>query len=365
MKSSPIEEPQVTIVVVPRERFCFARESLASLYDNTEFPFKLVYVDNNLPAKLQQHLATQAESKGFQLVRTEYYLSPNQARNLGLRAVNSKYVVFVDNDAIFSPGWLKALVECADETGATVVGPVVCQHTPVHETIHCAGGEYLPPEEFARFASEPFNALPQTSVNQGKWSIREKIYRQGQQLSNVRDQLNRQPTGFVEFHCVLVRMELFQQVGLLDEGFLCTKEYLDLCMTATKTGGTVYLEPTSVVTFMSHPPAPPLDWADIPYFMLRWSDAWEIANLHHFRDKWHLVENEYFTKRYQRLGWRRYGEIVKPLSRRLTFGYHYKPLSQLLKRLEKKLNYYLSDRHARKHARHNQVCSTTQFSAQR
>ena len=228
----PMEKPQITIVVVPRERFCFARESLESLYENTEFPFKLVYVDNNSPAKLRRYLESQAESKGFQLVRTDYPLSPNQARNLGLRHVSSQYVVFIDNDVIFSPSWLKALFDCAEDTGATVVGSLVCQHTPVHEIIHCAGGEYMPPEEFAQFASEQQSSIsPKPSGSKGKWHIREKIYRQGQRLSEVRDKLKRQPTGFVEFHCVLVRTELFQQVGLLDEGFLCTKEYLDLCMT--------------------------------------------------------------------------------------------------------------------------------------
>lgn len=98
IKKEPLtSEPQVTIVVVPRERFQFARESLESLYKNTELPFKLVYVDNNSPAKLRRYLKTQAQAKGFQLIRSDYYLSPNQARNFVLRQVSSKYVVFVDN----------------------------------------------------------------------------------------------------------------------------------------------------------------------------------------------------------------------------------------------------------------------------
>ena len=360
-----MEKPRITIVAVPRERFCFARESLESLYENTEFPFKLVYVDNNSPAKLRRYLETQAVLKGFQLVRTEYSLSPNQARNFGLRHVSSQYVVFIDNDVIFSPGWLKALFDCAEDTGATVVGSLVCQHTPVHEIIHCAGGEYMPPEEFTQFASEKQSSIsPNPFGSEGKWHIREKIYRQGQRLSEVGDELKRQPTGFVEFHCVLVRTELFQQVGLLDEGFLCTKEYLDLCMTVAKAGGAVYLEPSSLVTFLSHPPAPPLEWSDIPYFMLRWSDAWELASLRHFRSKWDLAETEYFTRRYKRLGWRRHKEIVKPWSRRLAFGHDYEPLIQLLKQWEKKLNHYLSDRYTKAHAQHNQVLSATQFSSQ-
>ena len=353
-----MEKPQITIVVVPRERFCFARESLESLYENTKFPFDLIYVDNNSPAKLRRYLETQAQEKGFQLIQTDYYLSPNQARNVGLAQVKSKYVVFVDNDVVFSPGWLEALFNCAEETEATVVGSLVCQHTPLHEIIHCAGGEYFPPEEFARFECDRGEVSPQTSENKGKWNIKEKIYLQNQRLSEVSDKLKRQPTGFIEFHCVLVRTEFFEQFGFLDEGLLCTKEYLDLAMTVTKAGGTIYLEPTSIVTFLSHPPAPPLQLSDIPYFMIRWSDAWELASLKHFSKKWNLVENEYFTRRYGRLGWRRYKEIVRPFSRSLTFGSDWEALTTFLKQWEKKLNRYLSDRYAKQQAQRNQSLST-------
>ena len=355
------QNSQITIVVVPRERFCFARESLESLYENTEFPFNLVYVDNKSPAKLRRYLETEAELKGFKLVQSDYYLSPNQARNLGLREVNSKYVVFVDNDVIFSPGWLKALVDCAEETEATVVGSLVCQHMPLHEIIHCAGGEYLSPEEFARFASNQSSILPENSDSKDKLNINEKNYRQGQRLSEMRDQLKRQPTGYVEFHSVLVDTEVFKEIGVLDEGYSCTKEYLDFCMSVTKAGGTIYLEPSSIVTFLTHPPAPPLEWSDIPYFMLRWSDAWELASLQHFQNKWNLAENEYFTRRYKKLGWRRYKEIVKPLSLRLTFGHDYKPLTKFLKRWEKKFNRYLGDRYAKQQKKRNQPLSNTQI----
>ena len=76
--------PSVTIVVVPRERFSYSRESLESIYQNTELPFKLVYVDGNSPQAIAQYLQVQAKQKEFELIRTDYYLYPNQARNLGI-----------------------------------------------------------------------------------------------------------------------------------------------------------------------------------------------------------------------------------------------------------------------------------------
>lgn len=343
---TPESTAEVTIVIVPRERFQFARESLESLYENTSYPFKLVYVDNNSPAKLRDYLIEQAELKGFKLVRSEYFLSPNQARNLGLSYVHNKYIVFVDNDVIFAPGWLSALVNCTEETGAAVVGSLVCQYQPVHEIVHCAGGEYMSPEEFAKFVKGEPTVSPE---QQGKWQIHEKTYFQNRKVAEVRDQLKRQPTGFVEFHSMLVRTALFEKIGILDEGFSCTKEYLDFCMTVAQAGGTIYLEPASVVTFLTHPPAPSLKWSDLPYFMMRWSDTWERESLLHFQQKWNLAQNKYFIKRFKKLGWRRREEMIHPVIERLNFlgATSKKWLEKRLVSLEKILNRYLSERYER------------------
>ena len=54
----------------------------------------------------------------------------------------TEYVVFVDNDVLYTEGWLDRLVACADETGAEVVAPLTCQGLPAHTEIHHAGGDY-------------------------------------------------------------------------------------------------------------------------------------------------------------------------------------------------------------------------------
>lgn len=340
--------PDVTIVVVPRERFQFAQESLESLYENTNYPFELIYIDNNSPTRLREYLQTAAVKHNFKLLRSDRFLSPNQARNLGLSQVKSQYVVFVDNDVIFAPGWLTALVHCSETTGATVVGSLVCQYRPVHQVIHCAGGDYMSPEDYAKFLrGEP--TVPQEPGIQGKWQINERTYFQNRTIDEVRDQLKCQPTGFVEFHSMLVRTEIFEQIGNLDEGFSCTKEYLDFCMTVARSGGSIYLEPASIVTFLTHPPAPALQWEDLPYFMVRWSDDWERKSLIHFQQKWELVENKYFAKRLKKLGWRRREEMIHPIVERFGFlgTASRKWLEKRLVRLEKRVNQYVALQHDR------------------
>lgn len=107
-------QPKVTIVVGPRERFSYTQASLDSIYANTDYPFELIFVDVCSPAKIQAYLQKKSQEKSFTIIKTDHYISPNQARNVGLRQVleqnESDYVVFIENDVIVKRGWLTKLV---------------------------------------------------------------------------------------------------------------------------------------------------------------------------------------------------------------------------------------------------------------
>lgn len=326
-----MEESQVTLVVVPRERFSAARVSLESIYAHTRMPFSLVYVDGGSPRALGRYLAAQALLKGFQLIRTESYLTPNRARNLGLREVHSKYVVFIDNDVVVTPGWLDELLQCAEATRATIVSPLICQGEPVHEVVHCAGGES--------------SVVQDTHAKNGRRHIIEKIYRQGECVADIYDLLERAPTGLAEFHCMLVRTAVFDELGSFDTALLNTKEHVDFCLLVAQAGGSIYLEPKSVVTYLF---GSSLKLTDVPFYALRWSDAWEQASLQHLRDKWDLAEDDYFTQKYRSLGWRRQMTITGPLSRVLTYGRRSRFVEKILTRLDKVLNRYFTSYYAKR-----------------
>lgn len=292
--------PKVTIVVSPRERFSYAQTSLESIYKHTRIPFHLVYIDGNSPKYIQQYLENESQQKGFDLIRINHYLTPNQARNIGLSKVRTPFVVFIDNDVVVTPNWLDALVRCAEETGAAIVGPLTCQDEPVHETIHFANG------------------VAHVIVDaKGRRRLREKMTRQGRKVADDIGKLKREPAELVEFHCMLVSTEIFQQLGPLDEQYLNTKEHVDLCMSAAAAGEKIYFEPASLITYV---PGISWHWSDLLFYMLRWSDAWEKASLEHLKEKWNLSEDIYFTHKYKALGWRRRKTILSPILHRLTFG---------------------------------------------
>lgn len=323
-----MNKPTVTIIVSPRERFSYSRESLESIYANTNYPFKLVYVDGNSPKDLQEYLQEKSQEKNFKLIHTDRYLAPNQARNLGLAAVDTEYVLFIDNDVYVEPNWLEKLIDCAQETAATVVCPLVCIGQERYSKVHLAGGE-------ARIILEIKNEKVRRKVH-------EKHYFVNRPVAEIKDQLHRRQCEFAEFHTMLVRTDIFATIGLLDEKLLSTREHTDFCLTVTNAGGTIYCEPDSVVTYV---PAKQFLLSDIPYFELRWSDLWELASLEHFAQKWDVTKKDkYFKKRYNRLGHRRHQALVRPLVKQLSFGGYATWLERTLIAVERKVNSYITER---------------------
>jgi len=324
----------VTIVVVPRDHFSHARDSLESVLELTPPPYTLIYVDGGAPRYVRRYLAERAAARGFRLIRTECFLSPNRARNIGLREATTRYVVFLDNDVVVAPHWLPPLVDCAETTGATIVTPLNCAGLPLHEMVHFAGGETGVREVVVDGRTERH--------------LVDRIHAQGRRVVEVRESLRRAPTGVAEFHCMLVRRDVFAALGALDERLLSTRENLDFCMAVTRAGGSIHLEPASVITYL---PPLALAWSDMPYFMLRWSDRWDLASFRHLRDKWQLTENAYFQRQYAGVGWRRRSLLIRPLMAKIRPAKVRAAMERVLRALDRAVNPLIADGYARRQAR--------------
>ncbi len=275
---NPIDStrPTVSIIVVPRERFSCAPASLESIYQNTPIPFELVYVDGGSPDYLHRYLEQQASAKGFKLVRTPQYLSPNQARNIGMQQASGRYLVFIDNDVVVKPGWLDALIECAEETGASVVGPLYFIGELADQIVHMAGGDLREEKTGA------------------KRQMQERHLLGNRPYAEVLDQIKRAPFSFMEFHCMMARRDMLEQVGPFDEGLYSVLEHIDFCLKVTEAGGSVWLEPKSQVSYLAFRAYLA---SDLNYFRLRWSDDWNERSVRHFASSWNMdLDSPLFTE---------------------------------------------------------------------
>jgi cellulose synthase/poly-beta-1,6-N-acetylglucosamine synthase-like glycosyltransferase len=266
-----MHESAATVAVIPRERFDYAPRSLDSLLAHTAAPYDLVYIDGGAPSPVRRALAAAVKGNGFRMIRRDHYLTPNEARNLATPEVRTKYVAFVDNDVIFAPTWLDHLVACAEETGADIVTPLICIGEPVHTNIHFAGGAV------------------RIEAVEGKNRLIEIHHLKHERRDDVQDSLARQPTALGEFHCMLVRASLLRRLGPFDPLLRGTGEHLDFCLAAMQAGARIFFEPRSLVTFV---PPERVALRDLPYFLLRWSDAWAVDTERYLHRKWKTEVNE-------------------------------------------------------------------------
>jgi len=263
------------------------------------------------------------------LVRVDRNLAPSEARNLGLGMAESELVALIDNDVLVEDGWLERMIECLDETGAAAVGPLTCEGEPLGERVHFAGGSVT------------------IENDEGSRRVRDKMFHAQRKLVNVQAELERQEVTLLELHTMLVRREVIEEVGGLDEE-LSTRYHLDWCMRVAQAGHKMYFEPAAVVHYL---PGPPKDLADAHFYMLRWSDAWERKSLEHFRAKWDLADDEFFRARLGRLGWRRQMTVIDPIFRKYLPGKLGGAAVKAVKPPERVLNRIITTRHARARAR--------------
>ena len=200
-----------------------------------------------------------------------------------------------------------------------MVAPLTCQGLPAHTQIHQAGGDYAPEGDEAGFFAPDLER-----------GFDEVMYGHAEPVAEWRDRLKRQETGMCEFHCVLVRRSVFDRIGPLDEKLLSTKEHIDFSMSVKASGGTVWFEPSSVVTYVFPCRARPLNAEDWPFFCLRWSDAYGRRSLRHFIAKWNLKPRRSYVADKRRIYWtRRKQAILIPIMRKLPVIGRYERIVRL------------------------------------
>lgn len=321
MSQTETEQPEVTIVVVPRDHFSTAKEALESVLEHTDVPFKLVYVDGRPPNAIRSYLRKRAREASFELVESPHFLTCTQARNAGLRRADTEFVAFLDNDVVVAPGWLGPLVQCAKETGADLVAPLICQKRPLHTEIHCTTGD---------------TAITLKDGEHGPLRVlTEKLYDQGTPVADLRPSLSRTPCSLIECHAFFARRSVFEKMGPFDEGLRNTKEHVDMCLAAEKVGAKIVFEPASIVTFC---PPPPYALSDLPFFMVRWSESWEEQSLDHLRKKWNLTDDTYFQWRANMRGWRRQTVTLRPIVDKWPLKRGKNAFKKILSPIERRIN---------------------------
>jgi transposase-like protein len=176
----------------------------------------------------------------------------------------------MDNDVLVRPGWLEKMYECAEQTGAGIVGPLYLWGNDAEAgRIHMAGGELA------------------AQVTENGVVLQERHRHFNRRLEDV--ELHREECSFVEFHCMMMRREVFQAPGTFDEGIVCVHEHIHASLTARSLGYPTYLEPEAKIVYLAFYP---YLLPELPVYRRRWSHEAGESSLRAFAKRWGVIDDE-------------------------------------------------------------------------
>jgi GT2 family glycosyltransferase len=284
-----------TVVVVPRESFSPVQRCVEDVVGALRPTPRVICVDGGSPRSVRRYLEAAAARFDFTLVRADRFVTPNEARNLALPYVDTEFVLFMDYETELPPDGVSKLEARARTSGAQIVGPMYLERRRAQQRVHMVGGE---------------NHIVDAGTS--RW-LRERHVHAGGALTDL-PELVAGATEQVEFHCMLVRRDVFDRLGPLDEQLRSVREHLDLCLRVREHGGEVWSDPDVTATYAS---VDRMSISDRVYWLVRWSDEWNRASLDHFAETWDLSDDDpgvgielEWTRSHRWLAYRPYLSVV-------------------------------------------------------
>jgi GT2 family glycosyltransferase/predicted HAD superfamily hydrolase len=186
-KNIKVDDMLVSIVIVTFNQYEYTKKCLDSINEFTNENYEIIVVDNNskdgTPDKIKNDfpeikLIENAENKGFPL-----------AANQGIKEGQGEYYLLLNNDTIVTQNWLERIIDVAESNPATgIVGPISNQVSGVQID---QNAKYDSIEEMHKYAAKI------------------KMENAGKYFEFPR----------VAFLCTLIKREVIEKIGGLDERF--------------------------------------------------------------------------------------------------------------------------------------------------
>ncbi|GAW29465.1 glycosyltransferase [Carboxydocella sp. ULO1] len=181
--------PLVSIIIVTFNNLSLTKQCIDSIFANTLYPnFEIIIIDNNSNDGTKEYLkGLEATDARVTVILNEKNYGFAKANNQGLKIAKGEFLVLLNNDTIVSRGWLDALVQHAKREDVGLVGPVT-NSIGNQAKIEV---DYKSPSEVNEFAWK------HCSKNKGI-------------IFDI---------PMLAMYCVVMRREVFEKVGFLDESF--------------------------------------------------------------------------------------------------------------------------------------------------
>ncbi|TES92907.1 MAG: glycosyltransferase, partial [Candidatus Cloacimonadota bacterium] len=196
----PIWE-KVDIIFLTHNMSDMSLECLNALKKNTHHPFRLIWIDNG--SEMVHYRKIREKVEDFNYIGHRFDVNRFYARaiNQGIVMSNARYIVTLSNDVFVTDGWLRKLLSIMESN------PKVGIVSPLTDRIGS-------PVCKADFAAQ-------------KWRLPVR--------GNYCEQINRLPERYgrtsssISMFCSMIRSEVMDKIGLLDERFFILGNDDDYC----------------------------------------------------------------------------------------------------------------------------------------
>lgn len=212
----PKHQQSVDIIVCVHNALDDVQRCLDSIAQHTNFPYKLIIIDDGSSADTCHYLRDYADKHSVVLLRNDRARGYTGAANQGLRMTTGAYAVLLNSDTVVSLYWLDRMLACAESNRTIgIVGPLS----------NTASWQSIP--EIEHRGDWAANRLP-TDMSVAQMAARVAAY-----SARLYPRL-----PFLNGFCLLIKKEVIDTIGYFDEiAFaLGYGEENDYCIRARQAG---------------------------------------------------------------------------------------------------------------------------------
>lgn len=219
----------ISFVIVTYNSIEPLEKCLSSLISsiNNEVIFDIIIVDNNSHDGSDQFV--QENYPEIQLIKNHINVGYTKAMNQGLQIAQGKYLVQLNPDVFINPGTFQSLISWMDEhDDVGICIPKVLNQDGTFQK-QSRRGNARPFEVFSYFLK-----LDRIFPNHRVIGNYVKTYLPEDEITQV---------DAVSGSCMMIRKEVFSDIGYLDERYFAYQEDTDFCFRANKAGWKVFYLP--------------------------------------------------------------------------------------------------------------------------
>ena len=219
------QQPLVSIISINFNSLEVTSEMIDSVLNNSYKNIELIVVDNASKECPKQFLETNYPE--VKVILSKENLGFAGGNNLGIRACNGKFILFLNNDAVLTDGCIERMLALFKQRpNLGIISPKICYfntaNAPQKDLIQYVGTT----------AVHPITARNKT-IGEGELDC---------------DQFTHPtPTAYAHGCAMMIKEEILTEVGMMSEDFFLYYEELDWCERIRQAGYEIFVEPNAKV----------------------------------------------------------------------------------------------------------------------